>query len=84
MGVHKREIAEGDVTGEAERERSGDAGFEDGRRGPEPRTAAVEAGQDRERDFPLEPKEEASSANTLVFGFDPLKVFHSLRSKTVR
>lgn len=47
------------MTGEAERERSGDAGFEDGRRGPEPRTAAVEAGQDRKRDFPLEPKEEA-------------------------
>lgn len=42
-----------------ERERSGDAGFEDGRRAPEPRTAALEAGQDRERDFPLEPKEEA-------------------------
>ena len=52
MSVHKREIAEdlaedGDVTGEAERERSGDTGFEDGRKAPEPRTAALEAGQDR-------------------------------------
>ena len=27
---------------------------------------------------------EDSSANTLVFGFDPLKVFHPLRSRTVR
>lgn len=57
MGVDKREIAE-DLAedmmrmGKQRRERSGDAGFEDGRRALEPRTAALEAGQDRERDFP--------------------------------